>query len=147
MSLDDVFRLNLIERTCEECGATFKARPDRAGRFCRRAHATAYRNRLRGSGLPSSEVARRNNRFKNYGLKHEDFEQMWSRQNGQCAICRRQMLVGGRNSNSCHVDHDHASGVVRGLLCLSCNHGIGKFYDDPLLLERAASYLNRKVEE
>ena len=39
------------------------------------------------------------------------------------------------------VDHDHATGEIRGLLCVNCNSAIGKLRDDPILLQRATCYL------
>ena len=54
-------------------------------------------------------------------------------QEGQCALCRRiKPLV---------MDHDHHSGYVRALLCVSCNLGLGAFRDDPDLLRRASWYV------
>lgn len=51
----------------------------------------------------------------------------------ECVICGSQ--------ESLAVDHDHASGKIRGMLCGHCNRGLGHFRDDPTLLEFARMYL------
>ena len=51
-----------------------------------------------------------------------------------CAIC-------GNSDKRLHVDHDHATGKVRGLLCMECNVSLGKFKDSPELLRKAIVYL------
>ena len=75
-----------------------------------------------------------------YGVSAEEFEAMLVTQDGACAICR-STTPGGRGNF--HVDHDHATGRIRGLLCHGCNVGLGNFRDQPDLLETAAAYLRR----
>lgn len=75
----------------------------------------------------------------NFNLKPERYEEMLLEQNGKCAICFKECPT-GRNLA---IDHNHKTNEVRGLLCQSCNLGIGKFYDDKALLDRAIQYLNR----
>lgn len=72
-----------------------------------------------------------------YGLSLDDFEALKTSQGGCCAICTRPA------DKPLHVDHDHATGEVRGLLCATCNRGVGLFYDDPALMRAAAAYLSR----
>jgi hypothetical protein len=74
-----------------------------------------------------------------YGITIEQFEAMLASQGGRCAICRRPFPSGFDT----HVDHDHATGRVRGVLCGACNNGLGRFGDDPTVLRRAARYLDR----
>jgi hypothetical protein len=75
----------------------------------------------------------------NYNLSVKDFEQMFEEQGGACYICRASdvKLV---------VDHDHASGKVRKLLCNACNHGLGRFRDSIPLMLKAVEYLEEHLE-
>jgi predicted nucleic acid-binding Zn ribbon protein len=90
------------------------------------------------SGSPR---ARRNqmdhNRQYLYGITIEEFEARLASQGNRCAICRTEEWSG----KGPHVDHDHATGHVRGVLCHKCNLGLGKFNDDPELLRAAIRYL------
>jgi len=70
-----------------------------------------------------------------YGLTPEQLEKMRLNQNFSCAICLRQLpLV---------VDHNHANGKVRALLCVACNVGLGQFQDSVVMLERAQEYIHK----
>lgn len=82
-----------------------------------------------------SEVNRRAQLKYRYGMTEEEWDQMLEVQQGLCAIC------GKDPGDRLCVDHDHKTGKVRGLLCRGCNAALGKFYDDPDVVMRAASYL------
>lgn len=73
-----------------------------------------------------------------YGITPEEYESMEKNQSGLCAICGGPPA--GRWSRL-HVDHDHGTGEVRGLLCFSCNTLLGCAKDDPRILEKAIEYL------
>jgi hypothetical protein len=72
-----------------------------------------------------------------YGISRVEFNDLFLSQEGKCRICQRKM-------NRPHTDHDHVSGRVRGLLCSTCNTGLGSFGDMPEVLRRAADYLEGK---
>lgn len=78
--------------------------------------------------------------LKRYGITRQQYDQMFVEQKGLCKIC--QKIPSGRWDELC-IDHDHVTGKVRGLICHNCNVGIGNFFDDPLLLEKAAEYLRK----
>jgi len=63
---------------------------------------------------------------------------MFAEQEGCCAICGKHQ---SEQKKRLEVDHCHETGHVRALLCTNCNTALGKFYDDPELLYRAADYL------
>lgn len=72
---------------------------------------------------------------KRYGITTADVEQMIADQGGDCPIC------GDVLPEPAHIDHDHETGRVRGVLCRSCNQGLGMYRDDPARLRAAADYL------
>ncbi len=75
-------------------------------------------------------------RLKKYGVTREQYHQMLQSQSGLCLICAVKM------EKPC-IDHCHATGRVRGMLCVKCNTGIGMLGDDIKNLESAVEYLKR----
>lgn len=73
---------------------------------------------------------------KKYGIEFADYDVMLQVQAGRCIVCDREF--GKRKP---HVDHCHSTGMVRGLLCYTCNVGLGSFGDDPDRLRSAALYI------
>lgn len=73
-------------------------------------------------------------RMHRYGVTDEQYQAMLESQDGLCRICLQPM-------DPPHVDHDHATGLVRGLLCDTCNAGIGMLQDSPEILDAAIHYL------
>jgi len=68
---------------------------------------------------------------KRYGMSVEEAEDLKK----ECWICGVKEKL--------HIDHCHASGKVRGVLCRACNHGVGNFKDNPELLRKAAEYIEK----
>lgn len=69
---------------------------------------------------------------------------IYKAQSGRCAICDVKGDIhelGFTSKAPFHIDHDHSSGRVRGLLCPECNKGLGMFKDSRLFLEQAIKYL------
>ena len=120
---------NLRQAHCRDC----RTKLDKAQRPSALARERAW-------ALANPERAKakhhRENLRKHYALSPEDYTGMLSAQNGRCAICRSDS-PGRKNGRNFDVDHCHSTKTVRGLLCHSCNLGIGHLKDDPSLLEAA----------
>lgn len=86
-----------------------------------------------------TELTQRRSRMKKYGITLADYEDRLGSQGGACAICR--VAEPGRGRKHFCVDHDHKTGAVRGLLCMNCNDGLGRFKDRPEVLLAAVEYL------
>lgn len=89
-----------------------------------------HKDRLRNSEKYGQRYLR------NYGLTKKAYEDLLKSQGGGCSICGTPP-----STKRLAVDHDHKTGKVRGILCEPCNHGLGKFRDDPSLCHSAAAYL------
>ena len=83
---------------------------------------------------------RRQDLKRKYGLTVKEYDLLSEKQKHQCAICGKPAK---KLQRRLHVDHDHRTGAVRGLLCDDCNTGLGKFKDNPDFLIAAAEYLRR----
>lgn len=89
-------------------------------------------------GETKSQTQRRWRLKSQYGLSPEDYDDMVADQGSLCTVCG--------NESKLVIDHNHATGRVRGLLCGSCNTGLGMFRDNPDLLMNAIIYLKNDGE-
>ena len=95
--------------------------------------------------LPVEERRRRHRKYSlmnKYDMTVEQYDAMLSAQGGVCAICGDPPIVGF--NKRLHVDHDHATGRVRGLLCMHCNHSIERVEKIPGWAAKAEAYLSRR---
>lgn len=97
-----------------------------------------WKRKYRQNHPEKSKAWKRKQKLKlRYGMTPQDAENLLKSQGGVCSIC------GGNNWGfyGYHIDHDHETGIVRGILCGSCNRGLGCFYDDISKLQLAIEYL------
>ena len=76
---------------------------------------------------------------KNFGMTYDEYKNLLETQGGKCAICSKTPK---ENKKMLGVDHDHKTNKVRGILCSTCNQGIGLFHDNIEHLANAIKYLN-----
>lgn len=81
--------------------------------------------------------SKRRQRAREYGMNEEEYARLNAELGGRCMICQ-EFNVRGRRLG---IDHDHATGKSRGLLCYHCNMALGSMKDDPHRLRIAAEYL------
>lgn len=137
-------------KACSACRAVkalsaFTPRPDRNGSpraKCRECEAARKRSRYM-----ADEKMRYVHRVASRKYRHrvslEKFNALFAAQKGCCGICQRHQ---SESPKTFAVDHDHATGEIRGLLCNECNLFLGLAHDDPAVLAAAISYLAQKGE-
>lgn len=130
-----------MSRKCNSCrkvkllGEFYRETKDPQGRQRKCKSCIGDYARARKSANPS--LARDQYLRREYGISLEEYERMLRRQDGACAICG--------NGGKLHVDHCHASGRIRGLLCGSCNRALGLFKDNVGNLATAIVYLSERM--
>ena len=80
-------------------------------------------------------------RLRTYGITLDQYHSMAEKQEFCCAVCGEVPNEGKRGGDGFHIDHNHVTNRVRGLLCGNCNVGLGMFSDSPTILDAAKSYL------
>jgi hypothetical protein len=76
------------------------------------------------------------------GLPEGEYERLLTRQDGKCGGCARA----DDGEKRFAIDHDHVTGEVRGLLCETCNIGLGYLKDNPQTLQRLLDYLKADTD-
>ncbi|KKU98328.1 MAG: hypothetical protein UY28_C0004G0066 [Candidatus Amesbacteria bacterium GW2011_GWB1_48_13] len=90
---------------------------------CRKTYREANPEKVRGVRLK-----------REYGITIRQYQSRLAKQNNKCAAC-------GCSGQKLVVDHDHITKQIRDLLCDGCNRGIGQLRDDPIVIRRAARYV------
>lgn|SRR6266576_263560 len=151
--------MRIKSKTCSKCQVTQPIdaftkdgnQSDGLRVWCRVCARTSYRARRgnpdtprrgeRGIPLRARELRRK------YDMTLEEYEALLHAQKKACAICGSVDPRHGRGPTGASpylaVDHDHTSGLVRGLLCHPCNRGLGQLQDSEEILEKAIAYLRR----
>lgn len=128
-------------RCCSDCGTDITIRGVRSFRceVCQQSSknlkAVEYRRENKNS---ISERGKKSWRKTQYGLSEERFQMLKLAQFDRCGICRKEF---DESQHGAQIDHDHKTGVIRGLLCVKCNMGLGYFDDSEHSLQSAIEYL------
>ncbi len=130
----------LTEKRCPRCEQTYPLEGFVINRSSSRGiggYCLACHNEVVRENVQKNHGSTRNLHLKRrYDLTSDEVAVMAEQQGGKCAICRDRAAE--------HVDHDHRTGEVRGILCFTCNVGLGNFRDDPDLMLKAHRYLTRR---
>ena len=130
-------------KKCSKCGVekeliefgnyTYKGQPRK------RATCKSCKNEQQSKRYSEApEVHREYLYKKKYGISIQEYDELLAAQGGCCKICGTDTPNGqGRFV----IDHNHTTGEIRGLLCSTCNTGLGNFFDNPQFLKNAATYL------
>jgi hypothetical protein len=141
-------------KTCTGCNETkpltefFRDRSNKQGHMarCKPCKMAAHKRYVKAVGYDrkrywaNGDSERQRHLLKKYGVTFAIYRLMLAEQHGRCAICSRPEPA----SRMFDVDHDHATGKVRGLLCTSCNRVLGHAGDSPERLRSAADYLSSR---
>lgn len=140
----------------EKCESEFRRRIYKNGTIglrsyckpCQQAERDAYRasspkdndrnkayNKRNATKIRGSKLAKKYWPHLTWEQAIQEWDRLFSEQNGHCAMCP--------NTARLHVDHDHNTNVVRGLLCYNCNNGIGRLKDSMDILNSAMKYLSK----
>lgn len=109
-------------------------------RNCKKCHRAIVKSYQVNNKEKVSELQKRIDLNKRYGITKYDYDRMFEKQNGRCALCDSES-IGRKGSFHFCVDHNHKTGDVRGLLCHNCNVILGKIKDSKDWLRKALKYI------
>ena len=139
----------MAEKRCSKCGEVKpvsefgKNRSAKEGlqSWCKVCHNEARKQlRQTEAGQAATRKANRKSDWKRQGIQltHEEYDLLLQAQGHRCACCG---IHQSELKKVLHVDHDHETGKVRGLLCSNCNTGIGKLGDNAKGIRKALAYV------
>lgn len=136
--------LSAKTKICTKCGKRRRAKKFSVvqGRWlkswCKDCDRKNAKNWRRENPERAAEVGRAKKLRERYGMTTEEYDRRYAAQEGKCLVC-------GAFMDRLHVDHDHQTKEVRGLLCDGCNGALGKVNDRPDVLRKLAEYLEQRL--
>lgn len=135
---------NSITNYCNRCktnkdvGSFHKNKKAKNGlnNWCKQCYKEYQQQYLQRQSSKRSNSSRQLERL--YGISIDDYDKMLKKQGGVCMICGS-----APGKKRLHVDHDHTTGAVRGLLCHGCNVALGSVREDVSVLHKMIEYLRR----
>lgn len=138
-SLTDFYKENRVKdgraRRCKECH-------NKVTKEYREKNPEIYRKASLKHWRALDDNKKHERWIKRYGITSEEYKKMFEKQDGLCKICNKLCNSGHLLS----VDHCHATGKVRGLLCKKCNTALGMLDDNVRYFENAIMYLKNYEE-
>lgn len=133
-------RLCLVVKPADAFSSKGRKRPNPRCKACESGLRSARRAELKRSNPAAlSALDAANNRRRAYGLTADAFEALWASQGGSCAVCLDALIRGPRKF---HIDHDHLTGAVRGIVCPQCNVAVAMVKEDADRARAVAAYLD-----
>jgi len=135
-----------LQSNCKSCMTTSK-KNSRSDPAKRKEELDANKTRRTNNPEKAKAVDRVGALKQHYGITVQQYEHLFTTQNGLCAICGQpeSSVLDGKIKRLA-VDHDHVTGKVRGLLCGRCNTAIGLFRDDIDIMSLAVCYLLKPIQ-
>lgn len=153
-SIEESWMVTFDLKQCAACKQDFRPyRPVRqkcCSRVCMRAYYKsqnegAFKRRARDYYLAHPEKFRYDSLKRKHCIEPRLYWHMMIQQEGRCAICGTHEPSKTGRKRRMSVDHDHTTDKIRGLLCDTCNRGIGLLKDSPNVLRAATAYLERSI--
>lgn len=130
------------EYNCSRCEIDFKLKRKLSNNqliLCPKCRYIDARLRIKEKQYhkrPKYQQYKRNRKFMQYGITETDYNTLFDKQGGVCAICKQPETQG-----TLPIDHNHKTGKIRGLLCHKCNRAIGSLQENYSILRSASAYL------
>ena len=139
---------SMENKSCPHCGTTknlenFYLNAGKLSSWCKPCTIARSKNHAKTNPTKRKDQDNKYYLKKKFNLSVAEYDKLLENQNGVCAICKKVEI---RKNSRLSVDHCHYSHEIRGLLCRSCNLGLGYFYDTPGLLKNAINYLQKNSD-
>jgi hypothetical protein len=121
-----------LERHCKDCQRAYVVDWQRRNKEKFNSYQREWRSQNKEKHAASAKYSKIRNK---YGLSREEYDSLMEQ--SHCGICDADLT-----ERKPALDHCHATGKIRGVLCSQCNTGLGMFHNNPEALRRAAEYLS-----